>query len=115
MSVEIVTGDPIVRLVQLSKITDSGTVTFNIPTPTSVKCAVVSLDHKTKLTADVAATSAATGADWTTSLIGINIPKSETDGINAKNYDKGYIEIQVADSNELTWFVPVTIIEGQID
>jgi len=113
VGIEVITGDPVNRIVQLSKITDGGTVTFNIPTSTPVKAAIVSLDRLTKFTDDVSLVHTDSGADWSVSKLAVVIPKTETEKIT--EYGKGYIEIQVADTYELTWAVPVTLTKGNID
>jgi len=115
MAIEIVTGDPVRRLVQLKKTTDSGDVAFVINGTATVRAAVVDADKLNKLTDDATLISGATGADWSTSLVAVVIPETETEKITVdKPTVDAYIEIEVDDSYPLTWFVPATIEKGNI-
>jgi hypothetical protein len=109
----LVTGDPLIKTINLLKVNDSGESSFNIPTSGApVTVAVVSNDHARRLTAEVTVLSSEAGSDWTTSTIVINIDKAETEAID--EFGLALLEIQVNDGDELTWFHPVNIIDGQI-
>ena len=112
-SINLVTGDPLIKTVNLIKVNDAGESTFNIPLGTDVTVAVVSSDHARRLTNEVAVSSAESGSDWSTSTLVINIDKTETEAIEETGL--ALLEIQVADSDEITWFHPVNIINGHID
>jgi hypothetical protein len=60
----------------------------------------------------VAVSSAESGSDWSTSTIVVNIDKVETEAIT--EIGLALLEIQVTDSDEITWFHPVNIINGLI-
>jgi hypothetical protein len=109
----LVTGDPLIKKINLTKISASGEATFNIPTSgVPVTVAVVSNDHARRLTSEVTVSSAETGSDWTTSTIVVNIDKVETEAIEETGL--ALLEIQVNDGDEITWFHPLNIINGQI-
>ena len=112
-SINLVTGDPLIKTINLIKINDAGESTFNIPILTAtVTVAVVSNDHARRLTSEVTVSSAETGSDWSTSTIVTNISKAETEAID--EFGLALLEIQVTDGDEITWFHPVNIINGQI-
>ena len=111
-SINLVTGDPLIKTVNLIKVNDAGESTFNIPLGTDVTVAVVSSDHARRLTNEVAVSSAESGSDWSTSTLVINIDKTETEAIEETGL--ALLEIQVNDGNEITWFHPVNIINGHI-
>jgi len=105
----LVTGDPLIRTVNLT----NNTLAFNIPTSGApVTVAVVSNDHARRLTNEVTVSSAEAGADWTISKVVVNIDKVETEAITETGL--AILEIQVNDGDELTWFHPLNIINGQI-
>lgn len=112
-TIQIVTGDPVIRAIDLTKVTDAGEISFSIATGASVKAAVVAIDRSEKYTADATLSPSATGSDWPNSRVIVNIPKTETADISITG--EAYIEIQVIDSDELTWFVPADIVQGNID
>ena len=112
-NIELVTGDPLIKVINLIKINDAGENTFNIPTVGApVTCAIVSRDHARRLTSEVAVSSAEAGSDWTVSKIVVNIDKAETEAITELGL--AYLEVQVNDGDEITWFHGVNIINGQI-
>ena len=111
-TINLVTGDPLIKTINLIKVNDAGESTFNIPLGADVTVAVVSSDHARRLTSEVAVSSAETGSDWTTSTIVINIDKTETEAI--EELGLALLEIQVNDVAEITWFHPVNIINGHI-
>jgi hypothetical protein len=109
----LVTGDPLIKKINLLKVNDSGESAFNIPTSgVPVTVAVVSNDHARRLTSEVAVSSAESGSDWSTSTIVVNIDKVETEAID--EIGLALLEIQVNDSDEITWFHPVNIVNGLI-
>ena len=112
-AINLITGDPLIKTINLFKVNDSGSNTFDIPTATAtVTVAVVSNDHARRLTSEVSVSSAETGSDWSTSTIVTNISKAETEAIT--EFGLALLEIQVTDTDEITWFHPVNIINGQI-
>jgi hypothetical protein len=115
MAIEIVTGDPVRRIVQLVKLTDAQPEdgeTFVINGAATVTAAIVGPDRETKLSGDSDQTSGETGADWSTSKVALVIPETETADITAVG--EAYIELQVDDSYKQTWFIPAVIIKGNI-
>jgi hypothetical protein len=109
----LITGDPLIKKINLLKVNDAGESAFNIPTVgVDVTVAVVSNDHARRLTSEVAVSSAETGSDWSTSTIVVNIDKAETEAID--EIGLALLEIQVTDTDEITWFHPVNIINGLI-
>jgi len=112
-AINLVTGDPLIKTINLTKVNDAGESTFNIPVSTAtVTVAVVSNDHARRLTSQIAVSSAETGSDWSTSTIVTNISKAETEAIS--EFGLALLEIQVTDTDEITWFHPVNIINGLI-
>jgi hypothetical protein len=108
----LVTGDPLIKKINLLKVNDSGESSFNITLGVPVTVAVVSNDHARRLTSEVAVSSAESGSDWSTSTIVVNIDKVETEAIT--EIGLALLEIQVTDTDEITWFHPVNIINGLI-
>lgn len=112
-NIELVTGDPLIKTINLLKCNDAGESTFNIPTVgVPVTVAIVSKDHARRLTSEVSVSSSEPGSDWTTSTLVINIDKTETEAIT--EIGAALLEIQVNDGDEITWFHGVNIINGQI-
>ena len=112
-AIKLVTGDPLINTIHLIKINDAGESTFDIPTATAtVTVAVVSNDHARRLTSEVSVSSAEVGSDWSTSTIVANISQTETEAID--EFGLALLEIQVTDTDEITWFHPVNIIKGQV-
>ena len=113
-NIELITGDPLVKIITLSKITAAGEATFNIPTTGApVTVAVVSSDHARRLTDNAVLSSSTPGSDWSASKIVVEIPKEQTEAIDEFGF--ALLEIQVDDGGEITWFHGVTIINGIID
>jgi hypothetical protein len=108
----LITGDPLIKKINLLKVNDSGESAFNITLGVPVTVAVVSNDHARRLTSEVAVSSAESGSDWSTSTIVVNIDKVETEAIT--EIGLALLEIQVTDTDEITWFHPVNIINGLI-
>jgi hypothetical protein len=103
----LVTGDDLRLPVQL---TINGAV-FDASAAT-IKARVVSLDHATALTPEVAQSSGASGANWSQSLVVVVISAAETAAI--ASYGMALLEIQAARDIKETWFVPLNIVQGQI-
>ena len=111
--IELVTGDPLVKTINLKKVNDAGESSFNIPSSgVPVKAAIVSKDHARRLTSEITLSSGETGADWSQSKVVVNIGKAETEAI--AELGLALLEIQVDDGGEITWFHGVNIINGQI-
>jgi hypothetical protein len=106
----IVTGDSITLAVTLKK---NGEV-FVIDPAAVIEAALVSKDHKTAYTIEaVAQSNAAPGADWSESLVIVELPPSATQGITYQGL--ALLEIQVAENgSQKTWFVLVNIVTGLI-
>lgn len=113
---EIVSGDSRPYIINL-KINDAA---FDIPVENSIiKCALVSLDKQTLLsTGTKSVLSTVPGSDWAASKIVVKFDKSMTSAI--KYQGKALIEVQITfragepDEYDLTWFVPVVIVKGNI-
>ena len=106
---DIVTGDNVALAVTLKK----NGVVFIIDPAATVKAALVSTDHRTAYTDPLAQAEATPGADWSASLVMVEIPGTATEAITYQGL--ALIEIQItAGGVNTTWFVPVKIIRGQI-
>lgn len=114
MSSEFVTGDSRTKLVQLNINDDP----FVIAPTDTVMAQIVSKDKAKVLTSEpVACLSTGTGADWATSLVSIKFPRASTAGIKA--FGAALLEVQVTldplgDSEDITFYVPISIIKGNI-
>jgi hypothetical protein len=108
---EIVTGDNTSIGIVL-KINNS---TFQIDHSADVRAILVSKDHMTKYMAEpVTLESNSPGADWSNSLVVVEIPGNSTSGIDYNGL--ALLEIQVSYSgSQDTWFEPVKITKGQIE
>lgn len=107
MSSQLVIGDDLSMPVQLKK----GGVVFNIPGTATVQAAIVDKDRANVLAGPVSCLEGATGADWTTSLVIVDFPESESEKITPGLV---YLEIQVDDSGKNTWFVSISAVQGNI-
>lgn len=107
---DITTGDPASLAVTLRK---AGAV-FTISGTATVKAMLISLDHNTTYTGEIAQLSTTDGADWANSLVMVFIPGTETQGISYQG--AALLEVQVSESatDVKTWFVSVTITKGNI-
>jgi len=105
----IVTGDDVALPTTLKK----DGVTFNIDAGATVKASLISVDRAAVYIAPVTLNNAATGADWSNSLLIIEFPSASTELIT--DYQPALIEIQVDDGGKLTWFVSVDIEKGTIE
>jgi CheY-specific phosphatase CheX len=105
----IVTGDDMRQPVQLT----INSLPFAIGLAGTVKARLVTLDHKTALTVVVDQSRSAAGADWSASLVVVEMPPTATAPI--AEYGPSLLEVQVDDVIKETWFIPVTIVQGHID
>lgn len=118
MSNEFVTGDSRTKLVQL-KINKA---TFAIDPGSVVKAQIVSEDRSKILTLTPATCSATKpGADWTKSLVAVKFPRESTSEIrvNGKSLAAN-LEVQVtldpqSDPEDLTFYLPIVIIKGNLE
>lgn len=78
----------------------------------TIKARIVSMDHATALTDEVAQSSATPGANWAQSLVVVVIGAADTSAI--VRYGMALLEIQVASDIKETWFTPVNVVQGQI-
>ena len=109
MSSAIVTGDDENILIQLYR--DSATFTID-PTAT-VKAAVVNAGRSAIMAGPVTCLSDATGADWTTALVAVNLTSAQTAAIT--RYGSAILEVEVEDSaGKQTYSDSVTIVRGLI-
>ena len=115
MSSEFITGDSRTKLVQLN-IND---LPFVIAPTDTVKAQIVSKDKVKVLTsAPATCLSTGTGAAWATSLVAVKFPRSSTADI--KTFGAALLEIQVTmdplgDAEDITFYVPVTIVKGNLE
>lgn len=105
----LTTGDDFTLPVILKK----NTLAFAISGGGIVKARLVSVDRQTMLSVEVNQVSSTPGADWANSLVVITLPAAATAG--AQYQGLALLEIQVADSAKITWFVTVKIVRGSID
>lgn len=112
-TITLVTGDPFIKTINLLKCNDNGEFSFNIPTNVDVTVAVITADHTRLLTSAVAVSSSEPGSNWSTSIIVVNIPKTETQAIDELGI--AMLEIQVNDGGEKTFFAAINIINGLIN
>lgn len=103
----VVSGDDLDLLVTLKV---DGAV-FNMAGAT-VTARVVSRDRETTLTDEIAQDSGASGADYSNSLVAIEMTAAETASIDEQGL--GYIEIQAALPAKKTWWLPVQLVKGNI-
>lgn len=108
----VVTGDDITIPVQLRKGAEGSVAPFVISGTGEVKARLVSMDHKSVYTDEIVQSSAAPGADWSTSLVVIQFAGADTDVITYQG--KAKIEIQVADPLKTTWWIDCIIRKGNI-
>lgn len=104
----IVIGDDVEISAQLYK--DDQTFTVN-PAAT-VKAMLVKTDHSEALSSAVTLSPSATGADWSTALLIVEMSAAVTTAVTYTG--NCLLEIQVDDTIKETWFGVVRIVEGQI-
>jgi len=84
---------------------------FAIDSGATVRARIVDI-NKNALTDIITLSSATTGADWPNSLIVAQFLKASTELITY--YGKGYIELEINDNAELTYFYKLNIEQGTI-
>jgi hypothetical protein len=104
---QIVTGDDFVLPVYLT----ANDVAYPV-TGATITVAVVGTDHESLLSASQAQSSSAAGANWATGLVAVELAAALTAAIYASG--AALLEIQVATTTKLSWFVPVEIVKGHI-
>jgi hypothetical protein len=104
----VVTGDDIKIPVSL---TTNG-VAEALGVAATAKACLVSINHANKLTADITLSRGETGANWDAGLVVVPFASADTAAIDTQG--RSFLEIQVTDGGKDTWFVPVTIIKGNI-
>lgn len=104
----LVTGDDTSLSVTLKK----NGQTFNIDTGATVQASLVTPNHIKTIMNPVGVLSTATGADWTNSLIVIELTSAETGAIT--DYGDALLEIQVDDSGKTTFFANINVTRGTI-
>lgn len=104
----VVTGDDVSFSATLTK----GDITFNIPSGTPIKAALITEDHKTQLIADTVVTEVS-GSDWPNSKIMIKFTKEQTALILAAQNAK--LEVEVDDGGRVTWFKPINVLLGTVN
>lgn len=112
MATEIVLGDTRPYVIHL---TYNGTPFVINPVSDTVKAAIVKSDRKSALTENpTTCLSTAPGSDWSTSKIVVQFERSDTSALTAQG--SAFLEIQVtfSDSMDWTFWVPVTLIKGNI-
>ena len=103
----IITENGISELLQLKK--DAST--FDIPTNTTVKAAIVSYDRATLLAGPFTMLSGDAGAAWGTSLVSLIVASSLTTSLTV---GKVRLEVKVEDTNDESWFYDAEIVKGNI-
>jgi hypothetical protein len=121
--VELVTGDDEILIHDIEKenITTGQFETFDVPTNSVVKSRLISLDHKTYYTNEVAQVSTTTGADWANSRIAAKFNESDTLGINdivGELWKNGKLdaklETQINNNGKKTYFANIVMVKGSI-
>lgn len=85
---------------------------FPIVSTATVSAALVSQDHKRKLSDTIVALPTGAGAKWDMSLVALLFPSAVTDAIT--EFGPALVEIQVAGIITETWFIDVQIVKGQV-
>ena len=108
----IVTGNDFALGVKLTK----DKKTFEIPTGSIVKAAVVSSNYDVLRAGPVNVPPDTPGSDWLNSLVIVKFTASDTGMIN--KYGPAQLEIEVTDPTGIkhpSWYVDVLIVKGQIN
>ena len=108
MTAEIVSGDDVVIYATLKK----GGSTFSIDPGATVTAMLVSLNHETAYTAEIAQSAATQDADWANSLVVVVMGEADTASITYQGH--AYLEIQVDDTIKETFFGEIRIVTGQV-
>lgn len=79
----------------------------------SVKAGIVSADRKTVLAAAISLSASTPGSDWSASKVVYKPSRTATTGIVTQ---AAFIEIQVSfgGTDDWTWFIPVTVVQGNV-
>lgn len=104
----VVTGDDVEFLVSLRKDGES----FAITPSATIKAALVNQQRTAILAGPQTCNSTDSGADWLHSLVKVTLSSSLTGAVTT--YAPAFLEVEVSDPGKLTWFVPVTIVKGNI-
>jgi hypothetical protein len=106
----LVTGDDFYLLVDLT----TNELAQVVDAAADVKARVVSVDHRTALSAAVAQSFGADGADWGAGRIAVLLDTATTAAIT--RYGQAQIELQVSQGGaRFSWFASVMVVKGQID
>lgn len=108
MTTQIVKGDDVSLPVALTK----DGATFAIDAGATVRAAIVDMGHQALLMAAVTLDSAAVGADWSTSLVVVEMTAAQTAAIT--EVGNAFIEIEVDDGGKTTFFTYIQVVEGLI-
>ncbi len=119
---EIVTGDDVVLLQQLTKYNkDTGVQeVFNIPNSATVTSRIISTDHNESYSDEVVQSDSTSGADWVNSLVAVSFDTTQTSKVinSSAPWKSGRvnakIETQVDDNGKLTFFASVIMVKGTI-
>ena len=90
------------------------------PITSTVKAALVKSDKKKLLAGPIILSSTTPGADWSASKLVLKFPRATT--ADVKETGGHYLEIQVTldntdaavDDDDWTWFIPITLVRGNI-
>ena len=106
---QIVTGDS--RPYTISLTIDGKP--FAISGSDTVKAGIVSADRKTVLAAAATLSSSTPGSDWAVSKVVYKPSRTATTGIVTQ---AAFIEVQVSfnGTDDWTWFIPVTVVQGNV-
>jgi len=91
---------------------DKDDVTFNIPTTTPVKAAILSIDKTQILIPEFNLSHTTTGSDWANSLVVVNLTPSQT--ALFKKQGPVVLEISVEDGEALPWTITGKVEFGAI-
>jgi hypothetical protein len=106
--IQIVKGDDRVLPLQLYK----DEATFAIDVGATVRAAIVNPAHTTLLMAPVTLDNAAVGADWSASLVVMEITSAQSALISETG--NAVIEIEVNDGGKSTFFTHIQVVDGLI-
>jgi hypothetical protein len=105
----VTAGDDTTLAVQLY---DDGGAAFVIDPGATVRAAIVDIRHTAIIVAAVACDNAATGADWSTSLVVVEFTALQTAAITSNS--DAWLEIEVADTTTTTHFERIKLQRGLI-
>jgi len=105
----IITGDDVNIAVTLTK----NNASFTITGGGIVKARLVAANHCTSYSSEVTQSRITAGADWANALVIVVFPASSFNPSVPQG--PALLEVQVEDSStKLTWFVPVSVVTGNI-